>query len=178
MYIGITSQQPKSRWGTCGNKYVSSPHFYNAIKKYGWNNFEHNILFTNLTRKEAIEKEIALIAQYDLCNPKKGYNETSGGDAPVMSAAARKKLSEAMKGNQNGKGHPCSEEKKKKISEAQKGRVFTEEHKKKLSEAAKKRHTPCSEEKKKILSQNYPHKKRVFCQETNTVYESVQECAR
>ena len=54
-----------------------------------------------------------------------------------------------MRGNQNGLGHPCSEEKKKKISEAQKGRKFTEEHKQKLSEAAKKRLVPCSEEMKK-----------------------------
>ena len=83
-----------------------------------------------------------------------------------------------MRGNQNGLGHPCSEEKKKKISEAQKGRKFTEEHKQKLSEAAKKHHVPCSEEKKKKLSQNYPNKKQVYCVELNTVYESVQECAR
>lgn len=178
MYVGITSQQPEDRWGTNGNRYYSSPHFHNAIKKYGWDNFEHNILFENLTKEQAMEKEISLIAKYDLCNPNKGYNETSGGETPIMSVTARKKLSESMKGNQNGKGHPCSEEKRKKISDAQKGRSFTEEHKKKLSEAAKKRHTPCSEEKKKKLSQNYPNKKKVFCKETNTVYESVQECAR
>lgn len=102
----------------------------------------------------------------------------SGGETPTMNKETRAKLSKALKGNKNGLGHPCSEEKKKKISEAQKGRTFTEEHKQKLSEAAKKRHVPCSEEKKKILSQNYPHKRKVFCEETQTTYESVHECAR
>lgn len=87
-------------------------------------------------------------------------------------------MSEAMKGNKNGLGHACSEEKKRKIREAQIGRTFTEEHKQKLSDAAKKRHTPCSEEKKKTLSQAYPIKKRVYCQETDTVYNSIQGCGR
>ena len=83
-----------------------------------------------------------------------------------------------MIGNQNGLGHICSEEKKRKISEAQKGKTLTEEHKQKLSEAAKKRHTPCSEEKKKKLSQSYPNKRKVYCEELDMVFESVQECGR
>ena len=83
-----------------------------------------------------------------------------------------------MMGNTNGAGHTCSEEKKKKISEAQKGRQFTEEHKQKLSEAAKQRHVPCSEEKRQKLSQNYPNKRKVYCEELDTVYESVQDCGR
>ena len=77
-----------------------------------------------------------------------------------MNEETKQKISQALIGNKNGAGHPCSKEKKKKISEAQKEREFTEEHKKKLSEAAKNRHTPCSEEKKKKLSQNYPYKKK------------------
>lgn len=101
-----------------------------------------------------------------------------GGQASELPAEVRQKMSNAMMGNQNGAGYPCSEEKKKKISEAQKGRKLTEEHKCKLSEAAKKRHVPCSDEKRKKLSENYPHKKKVYCIETNEIYESVQECAR
>ncbi len=104
VYIGITQQALEKRWGINGTNYKSSPHFFSAIQKYGWDNFEHNILFT--------------------------------------------------------------------------GRTFTEEHKQKLSEAAKKRHVPCSEEKKKTLSKNYPHKKAVYCEELDIVFESVQECGR
>lgn len=65
-----------------------------------------------------------------------------------------------------------------KISKTQKGRKLTEDHKKKLSEAAKKRHVPCSQDKKEKLSKNYPNKKPVYCVETDTIYESVQACAR
>lgn len=44
VYIGITSRQPEQRWLN-GNGYKDSPKFYNAIKKYGWDNFNHEILF-------------------------------------------------------------------------------------------------------------------------------------
>ena len=57
VYIGITMQEPEKRWGVNGRNYKSSPHFYSAIQKYGWDNFEHNILFTNLTKEEACLKE-------------------------------------------------------------------------------------------------------------------------
>ena len=107
-----------------------------------------------------------------------GYNSTSGGESFIMNKETKQKISQAMKGNQNGLNHPCSEEKKRKISEAQKGRSFTEAHKEKLSEAAQKRHTPCSEEKKQKLSKNYPNKRKVYCEELDMVFNSVQECGR
>ncbi len=178
VYIGITIQKPEQRWGNNGCNYKSSPHFYSAIQKYGWNNFEHNILFQGLTKEEACLKEQELIKHYNSMNRNFGYNSTSGGEAFVMNEETKQKISQALMGNKNGAGHPCLEEKKKRISEAQKGREFTEEHKKKLSEAAKKRHVPCSEEKKKKLSQSYPHKRKVYCEELDTVFESIQECSR
>ena len=177
IYIGITSQKPEDRWGSQGCNYKSSPHFYSAIQKYGWNNFEHNILFTELTKEQACLKEQELIKEYDLMNREFGYNSTSGGDIFVMNEETKQKISQAMMGNQNALGHPCSEEKKKKIRDAQKGRKFTEEHKQKLSEAAKNRHVPCSEKKKQTLKEK-SHKKPVYCEELNKVFESVQECGR
>ena len=177
IYIGITSQKPEQRWGSQGCNYKSSPHFYSAIQKYGWNNFEHNILFTGLTKEQACLKEQELIKEYDLMNREFGYNSTSGGDIFVMNEETKQKISQALMGNQNNLGHSCSEEKKKKISEAQKGREFTEEHKQKLSEAAKNRHVPCSEDKKQILKEK-SHKKPVYCEELAKVFESVQECGR
>ena len=177
IYIGITSQKPEDRWGSQGCNYKSSPHFYSAIQKYGWNNFEHNILFTGLTKEQACLKEQELIKEYDLMNREFGYNSTSGGDIFVMNEETKQKISQAMMGNQNALGHPCSEEKKKKIRDAQKGRKFTEEHKQKLSEAAKNRHVPCSEDKKQTLKEK-SHKKPVYCEELDKIFESVQECGR
>lgn len=176
VYIGITMQTPEQRWRH-GEGYKSSPHFYAAIQKYGWDNFEHNILFQNLTKEEACKKEQELIAKYNSINREYGYNSTSGGDIFVMNEETKQKISQSLMGNKNGLGHPCSEEKKKKISEAQKGRRLTEEHKQKLSEAAKKRHTPCSEQAKENI-RKASHKKPVYCEELNKVFESVQECSR
>ena len=176
VYIGITSQKPEQRWRN-GEGYKSSPHFYSAIQKYGWDNFEHNILFVELTKEQACLKEQELIKEFNSMNREYGYNSTSGGDIFVMNEETKQKISQALMGNQNNLGHSCSEEKKKKISEAQKGREFTEEHKQKLSEAAKNRHVPCSEEKKQTLKEK-SHKKPVYCEELNKVFESVQECSR
>ena len=178
IYIGITSRKPEERWGSNGCNYKTSPHFYSAIQKYGWDNFEHNILFTNLTKEQACLKEQELIKEFNSMNREYGYNSTSGGEIFTMNEETKQKISQSMMGNKNGLGHVCTEEKKQKISEAQKGRKFTEEHKQKLSDAAKNRHVPCSEEKKKTLSQNYPHKKQVYCEELDMIYESVQECSK
>ena len=178
IYIGITSRTPEERWGHNGNNYKTSPYFYNAIQKYGWNNFEHNILYTNLTKEQACQKEQELIQYFHSMDRNFGYNSTSGGEMFVMNPETKSKISNKLKGNTNGLGHPCSEEKKQKISQAQKGREFTEEHKQKLSKAAKQRHVPCSEQKRKTLSQNYPYKKPVYCLELDIVFESVQECSR
>lgn len=78
-YIGITGKEPKIRWAN-GRGYTGCTHFYNAIQKYGWDNFEHKILHTNLSKKEACEKEIELIKKYDTTNENKGYNISSGGE--------------------------------------------------------------------------------------------------
>lgn len=52
VYIGITSKAPKERWQN-GRGYWNNKHFYRAIKKYGWNNFEHEILYEGLTEGQA-----------------------------------------------------------------------------------------------------------------------------
>ena len=178
VYIGITGRIPEDRWSINGCGYKSSPYFNSAIKKYGWDNFEHNILFENLTREQACLKEQELIKQYNSMDRKFGYNSTSGGEIFILSEDAKKKKSLSMLGNKNGMGHPCSEEKKLKISIAQKGRHLSKEHKEKLSIAASKRHVACSEKQKEKLSKNYPNKKKVFCVELNKVFNSVQQCGR
>lgn len=54
MYFGITSRKPEERWGKNGRNYKSTPRFFPAINKHGWDNFEHNILHENLTQEEAL----------------------------------------------------------------------------------------------------------------------------
>ena len=89
-YIGITCQKPNVRWHNGRGYIVQSENgrykqdaFAKAILKYGWDSFEHKILFENLSADEAKEKEIELIAQYHtwLHDPDcHGYNMTPGGD--------------------------------------------------------------------------------------------------
>lgn len=80
MYVGQTCQKTlKNRFGTDGNQYKKCPIFWNAIKKYGFENFNHILLFDNLTKDMAdiIEKEI--IKKYNTTNRKFGYNLNAGG---------------------------------------------------------------------------------------------------
>lgn len=178
IYIGITKQSPEKRWGANGVNYKNSPFFWNAINKYGWKNFTHEILYENLTKERACEIEKILIKKYKTQNRKYGYNITEGGSAPTLPKEVRKKMSKAMKGNKNGLGKKCSEEKKKKISKAQKGRRFTEEHKKNISKAKKgKTHKPISLEARKKIAEAH-EKKRIICVELNIIFPSIQECAR
>ena len=52
VYIGITSKNPKRRWAY-GYGYNHCSVFRKAILKYGWNNINHEILFTHLTASKA-----------------------------------------------------------------------------------------------------------------------------
>ena len=78
-YIGITCMIPEKRWNN-GKGYNYNEHFYRSILKYGWNEgFDHFILHKNLTKEEAEQKEIELIAKYNLTNQNNGYNIGIGG---------------------------------------------------------------------------------------------------
>lgn len=79
-YIGQTSKKcTKYRFVKNGNGYSRQPKFYNAIKKYGWDNFEHIILEDNIkTQEEANLREQYYIKKYNTI--KDGYNCTEGGN--------------------------------------------------------------------------------------------------
>lgn len=142
-YIGITSQKPEYRWSN-GEGYRGCPYLYHAIKKYGWDVFSHEILFSGLELQEAEQKEIELIAEHKSNQKEYGYNVSNGG-------------------NCQGK---MSEETKRKISDTLKGRQFTEEHRKKKSQAQMgernhrfgKHHT--KDEIEKIRKANIEHPNR------------------
>jgi len=79
-YIGITMQNPERRFQN-GNGYKTQKAFYRAIKKYGWENFKHEILEENLTEKEACEKEAYYISEVYKSYAPNGYNTREGGTA-------------------------------------------------------------------------------------------------
>lgn len=79
VYIGITGQNPpEKRWAN-GHGYTQNEYFNNEIMLYGWDSFTHEILFNNLTRVEAQQKEAELIKYYKSTDRNFGYNVSSGG---------------------------------------------------------------------------------------------------
>lgn len=130
VYIGITLQKPEYRWGK-GNKYKGNKYITNAIQKYGWDNIKHEILYEHLTKEEAEQKEIELIAQYKSNQREFGYNIENGGNHNGKhSKETLLKMSNAIK----GKKSPCgmlnkhhSKKTKEKMSISRTGKVQSQE---------------------------------------------------
>ena len=79
VYVGITSRPVEARWRSKGVGYFEQPLIYRAIQKYGWDNIEHIIFASNLTKQEAIRMEFKLIDSLQANNRKYGYNISAGG---------------------------------------------------------------------------------------------------
>lgn len=151
VYIGITCQKPEARWGRDGAGYKHSPHFLEAIKKYGWNAFQHDILAEGLTKKEACAMEVRLIAEYGSANPDKGYNADLGGSTgPKHSAETKRRIGNANKArvwtpearqkiSAYKLAHPTSPETARKIGDANRGRKHRQESIEKIRKAQLKR---------------------------------------
>ena len=133
-YIGITKQDVEKRWSN-GEGYKHCSYFYNAIQKYGWDNFEHIILYTNLSREKACEIEKSLIEELDLLNPEKGYNLKTGGRYGILTEESKKKISESLKGNKSRLGIPHTDETIAHMKEIRAGKnphEWTEESREKM----------------------------------------------
>lgn len=162
VYVGITSQpDPNRRWQN-GMGYRSQRLFYRAIKKYGWENIQHIVLKSGLTKEQAEQCEIDLIKHYNSTDSAFGYNCENGGNcAGTHSEETKRKISQAQLGEKNhcygkpsplkGRKHTQEQIEKNRLShlgqipsnkgmrmsEAQKAKLRkpkTEAHKKKLSE--------------------------------------------
>jgi group I intron endonuclease len=194
IYIGITCQKPKQRWQN-GKGYRENNHFWRSIKKYGWNKgFDHEILYSGLSQRQAEVMEISLIAYYDSTDEKKGYNKSLGGG--LQSEETIQKISEAIKGEKNpmyGKTH--TEETRQKLSESHKGKHHSEETRQKMSESRKRLYTgknhPMygkhhSEESKQKMSESHkgkcvgrkhPNFKPIICITTGCCFNTSKEAA-
>lgn len=141
-YVGVTSQVPEKRWNEGKGYTPRQPHMYNAIQKWGWDNFEHQILVSDVSVEDASLIEQTLIKEWQLQNPKYGYNAQSGG---LTSAT-------------------LSHEIRQKISMALKNKPFTEEHKENLSKA--KKNKPLTEKQQEVINQiKYYNKGKKFTEE-------------
>lgn len=140
VYVGITSLNPLVRWKN-GYGYHNQV-FYRAILKYGWDNIKHEILCEGLSKEQACQKEIELIACYKSNQSEFGYNVDGGGKAVgshPISIESRTKMSLSHK------NVPLSDSHKNAISLALKGKTnchkgthLSDEHKEKLSKKLSK----------------------------------------
>lgn len=149
-YVGRTMTSLRHRSGKGGEEYLrtDTSKFARAIKKYGWDNFHHDILLTiECETKEELNFwlnnwEAYYIEEYNSYYD--GYNSTVGGEGRVgfkVSEETKLKIGEANKVycgenshmyGKKGRFHPrhgrqswC------------KGKHLTEEHKQNISESCK-----------------------------------------
>ena len=136
VYIGQTTDLVNRK---ASHRYKSTfvqNKFYNAIRKYGWDNFDFDIIaqVEDSTLEKVTEVldylEEQFIAKYDSFN--NGYNSTAGGHC-----YRGKEVSEEFR--EYCRSRQYSEETRKKMSEAAHNKVVSEVTKKKLREAAIKR---------------------------------------
>lgn len=101
LYFGITSTSLHMRYRN-GRGYKKQV-FYRAIKKYGWDNFNHIIILDNLEHDMACECEKFLIEKYKTNNPEFGYNITKGGEGNTSTPSDETKLKRSL--SERGENH-------------------------------------------------------------------------
>jgi group I intron endonuclease len=135
IYIGKTANKFNKRRNQHKHSALngnSNTYFHKAIRKYGWDNFEWEIIEECGNNDFLCEREVYWINFYNTMNNEKGYNLTNGGEGLVgfnPNEESRKKMSNSHKGVK------LSEEHRKAIGEGQKGRVISEETRKKIGDA-------------------------------------------
>lgn len=179
-YIGITGQIPEKRWLN-GKGYQKQDYFYKAILKYGWDNIEHEILLTGLTKEEAEQKEVELIKSHKSNQREFGYNIERGGHIGKMSDETIEKIRKAN----TGKHH--SPETRERLRELEKERWKNPEYRenqiqKRLGKPAwnKGLETPAETREKqrqkklgKYKGKDHWNAKPVINLDTGEVYESI-----
>ncbi|MCZ2224288.1 MAG: GIY-YIG nuclease family protein [Chitinophagales bacterium] len=155
IYIGITNNFNRRMYRH--KKECHNEHLKRAIEKYGWENFNKEILKILETKEEVIKEELDTI-EYYRNNFFELYNISGGGEGTVylkMSDETKKKISDfnkvfantdkerkdrsnRIKGNKNPNfGIPMTDERKNLLLKSHLGKPLSEETKLKMSESLK-----------------------------------------
>lgn len=123
--------------------------FHNAINKYGFDNFEIEILIEDIYLQEELDEyEKSFIKKFNTVNKKFGYNIAEGGAIgnpyKYMSEEqiniCKEKQSKKMHEVWNNKTEKEKQEIIKKISDSNKGKIISEETREKISKTLKKKY--------------------------------------
>ena len=144
VYVGQTWQEPEARWTDQRNsarrtKIGGCRYLDSALRKYGWDNFDHQIAATASTPEELDNLEKLWIILLRSTDPQYGYNLRSGGRGGFPVEETRQRMSAVAK---TRKRRPCSEETKAKISAAQLG----------ISKPATQKHIDAHKNSPKVLA--------------------------
>ena len=136
VYIGITTKtNMRERWRK-GKGYSHNNLMMKAINKYGWENIEHKILYTDLDEQKAREIEIQLIKEYNSTDSNYGYNLSTGGEG----ATGYKHTPEQIEKAKRNRGpYIFTKEQREKMGIASKKVWSNEEYKKRMKEIHKNR---------------------------------------
>lgn len=134
-YIGQTrhSLEYRKRVHLTKAKQGIQTHFYSAIRKYGADSFEWEILCSANDKNRLNELETFYITKFD--SIKHGYNMVDGGDNNVMDIESVKTKHDIVMQSKDVRSRISAT-----MRAYRKEHPFTEEHRKKLSEKAKGNH--------------------------------------
>ena len=165
VYVGSHSWKCE---GVDPDYYGSGTAITRAVKKYGKENFQVEVLYYYETVEECRKDEERILTEYNVRDCPHSYNlknSAMGGD----------------------KGKTFSEEHKQKISQAHKGKTLSDATRKKLSQAMTGENNPMynknfSEEHRKKISQAQDYKKTpIVAIDKNSkvkIFKSQRECSR
>ena len=160
IYVGRTGDNVKSRFGAHKRRarFGETTFLYNAIRKYGEENFKVEEICVCFSAESTVEAEMELIKVYNLNDREIGYNMSEGGDGGeygrVLSDETKNKIRKAslrvgkeraklmvktkIKRGTTGKGvKKHTEAYKKKMSKLMSDRKVSKETKLKMSKARK-----------------------------------------
>lgn len=134
VYIGFDSKWPRRRNSHKYHTKDRNQHFYNALRKYGWENFEWEVIYQSKDGEHCLNvMEPFFIQEYNTFE--QGYNSTLGGEGTlgrITNNITKDKISKSLKGK------PKSAEHIKIMSETRKGKKPSAESLQKRSESMKR----------------------------------------
>ena len=190
-YIGqVRNRAPEQRWKKDGSGYKArkgSHKMSRAIDKYGWDNFNHDILLK--IECDTLEKLVFWLDEWEQYYIEKynsfynGYNSTTGVNNGVRSKETREKISQSLT------GRTLSEQTRNNISKSRKGikppntgKPMAQEQKDKISKTMKGRKLPASTKNRMRESHigihargKNPMATKVICLNTREVFGSCKE---
>lgn len=145
VYIGFDSNWPRRKSVHKSLSKNPTQKFHKALKKYGWNNFNWEILYQSKNGEYCLSvMEPYFIDENNSFND--GYNMTLGGEGTF--------------GKKSWLGKKHTKESKRKISESNSGKIRTKEHSENISKSKLgKKIKPFTDEHKKKISESHKGKK-------------------